>query len=182
MPLRRNSGGQRGRQTDLRPTMGRVLGAMFSMLGPAGPEGMRVLDLFAGSGALGIEALLRGADYSDFVELDAKRCSAIKQELERLGFGDKGNVHRGKAESSGERLKGNYDLIFIEPPYKSQAYEPVLDHIGSDPDLTTENAIVFAEHSSKASLEDRYGRLNKSTERKYGDTGLSVFTVQSNDD
>ena len=179
MPQRRDSRGQRGRQTDLRPTMGRVLGAMFSMLGPAGPDGMRVLDLFAGTGALGIEALRRGAVYCDFVEIDAKRCTAIRQELERLGFEERGKVHRGDAESLWSQLAGNYDLIFIDPPYKSEAYGPVLEHIGSDPELTNENSIVFAEHSSKASLNERYGLLSRTTVRKYGDTGLSVFTVKS---
>ena len=182
MPQRRVSRAQDGRQTNLRPTMGRVLGAMFSMLGPAGPTGMRVLDLFAGSGALGIEALRRGADYCDFVEIDAKRCAAIRQELERLGFEEQGKVHRGNAESLWKQLEGNYDLIFIDPPYRSQAYGPALEHIGSDSGMTNENSIVFAEHSSKADLNERYGLLNRSTVRKYGDTGLSVFTVWSGDD
>jgi 16S rRNA (guanine966-N2)-methyltransferase len=155
---------------------------MFSMLGPAGPDGMRVLDLFAGTGALGMEALRRGAEYCDFIEIDAKRCGAIRQELERMGFEEQGKVHRGNAESSWSQLNGNYDLIFIDPPYKSKAYAPVLEHIGSDPELTNENSIVFAEHSSKASLNERYGLLDRSTVRKYGDTGLSVFTVRPNGD
>lgn len=182
MPQRRDSRVQGGRQTDLRPTMGRVLGAMFSMLGPAGPSGMRVLDLFAGTGALGIEALRRGADYCDFVEIDAKRCAAIRQELEKLGFEERGKVHRGNAESLWKSLGGNYDLIFLDPPYRSQAYGPVLEHIGSEPMLTSQNSIVFTEHSGKAELNERYGLLNRSTVRKYGDTGLSVFKVWSGDD
>ena len=185
MPRRRDSQGQGGRLTDLRPTMGRVLGAMFSMLGPAGPTGMRVLDLFAGTGALGIEALRRGAEYCDFVEIDTKRCGAIRQELERLGFEERGKVHRGNAESSWSQLAGNYDLIFIDPPYKSEVYGPVLERLGTrgaDPELTNLNSIIFAEHGSKASLNDRYGLLERSTVRKYGDTGLSVFKIRLDGD
>jgi 16S rRNA (guanine966-N2)-methyltransferase len=163
------------RSTELRPTMGRVSGAIFSMLGPDGPAGMRVLDLFAGSGALGIEALRRGADHCDFVEVNAKRCEAIGRELERLGFTKRSNVIRGNAMTAWNRLGEPYDLLFIDPPYGSDALEPIMNRLGERPSNTTDRAYVFAEHSAKTVMEEQYGDLVRSTARRYGDTGLSVF-------
>jgi 16S rRNA (guanine(966)-N(2))-methyltransferase RsmD len=104
-----------GRST--RPTTDRVREALFSILGPAVVEGARVLDLFAGSGALGIEALSRGAASATFVERDARAVAVIERNLESLGLA--GEVHRRDAFTWLRAGAAAYDVVFADPPYSS---------------------------------------------------------------
>jgi 16S rRNA (guanine966-N2)-methyltransferase len=102
---------------DVRPTLDRVREAWMSILQLDIP-GSRVLDLFAGSGALGLETLSRGAASADFVESDPRTIRVLKQNLELLGAGDSAVVHRGDAVKFAERLaEGEYDIAVADPPY-----------------------------------------------------------------
>ncbi|HYC33481.1 MAG TPA: 16S rRNA (guanine(966)-N(2))-methyltransferase RsmD, partial [Gemmatimonadales bacterium] len=101
----------------VRPTADRVREAWMSILGPE-VEGARVLDLYAGSGALGLEALSRGAESAEFVELGAASLAALRANIEALDVGDRVKVHRGDALRFAERLgPGAFDLAFADPPY-----------------------------------------------------------------
>ena len=82
------------------------------MLGPAGPRGLRVLDIYAGTGALGIEALQRGAESATFIEQNSRRCDDIKKSLERHRLAMQGTVQKGSALQAVNRLKGEFDLVF----------------------------------------------------------------------
>ena len=157
----------RGRAT--RPTPERVREALFSILGSV--EAARVLDLFAGSGALGIEALSRGAAEVTFVDSSAAACAAIRRNLDSLGAAAEVRRQRALAFLDGARTSGRqYDLVLLDPPYReapglgpelSAALGPVLS-----PD-----ARVVAESDRRAPLELD---LEMSDERRYGDTLIRI--------
>jgi len=103
--------------TRVRPTADRVREAWMSILAAELPDA-RILDLFAGSGALGLEALSRGAAHADFVELHEKSLRALALNIDALGLAAQATVHRGDAERFAQRLgAGDYDIAFADPPY-----------------------------------------------------------------
>ena len=183
-----SAGGRRvrGRRTrrgeaGLRPTSSRVRLAIFSMLGPGGLSGLNVLDLYAGTGAMGFEALSRGADSAKFVELNEKRCKEIKNAAEELGFGDRSTVLKGRCERITKTLTKNFDIVFIDPPYADNPFAEVIGNLDGSKILNT-GATIFAEHSSRTELEDRYGRLERTDNRRYGDTAISTYRLLNNEE
>ncbi len=183
-----SAGGRRvrGRRTrrgeaGLRPTSSRVRLAIFSMLGPGGLSGLNVLDLYAGTGAMGFEALSRGADSAEFVELNERRCREIKNAAEELGFGDRSTVLRGRCGPITKTLTGNFDIVFIDPPYANNPFAEVIGNLDGAKILNP-GATIFAEHSSRTELEDQYGRLERTDNRRYGDTAISTYRLVNNEE
>lgn len=158
----------------LRPTTSKVRSAIFSMLGPAGASGLRVLDIYAGTGALGIEALQRGAELAVFIEQNSRRCDDIKKTLEKHRLAMQGSVQKGSALAAVGRLKGEFDLIFADPPYDLVEFESLFERV-NDARLIAPNAIAFLEHSKMTTLPDSLPGLELSTHRLYGDTAVSVY-------
>lgn len=167
---RRLKSGRKG----IRPTTARVKSALFSMLGPGGPAGRRVLDLFAGSGALGVEALSRGAVRAEFVEADERRCQEIRGILTELGMAERARVHCGDATKVSRRLDGEFDIVFIDPPYEKDPFEEVLSALNERGALA-EDAVIFAEHSVRLVLPERLPGARLERRRRYGDTAVSVY-------
>jgi 16S rRNA (guanine966-N2)-methyltransferase len=157
-----------------RPTSDRVREALFSMLGEIG--GARVLDLFAGSGALGIEALSRGAGRAVFVERDARAARVLRENLAALEIGpDRAELRRGEALGALEtaRDRGDlYDLVLIDPPYADAA--------GLGERLPALLAPVLAPGARVVTESDRRAPLELAlllaTERRYGDTSITIST------
>jgi 16S rRNA (guanine966-N2)-methyltransferase len=153
-----------------RPTADRVREALFSILGPL--EGLRVLDLFAGSGALGIEALSRGAPAATFVDSDPRAVAAIERNLGAVGV--EAPVHRRDVlaylTSAGER----YDLVLIDPPYSSagRLAGPLSERL---PGVVTENARIVSESDKRAPLELDLPLVD---ERTYGDTRIAIHRAE----
>jgi len=162
----------RGRRT--RPTSDRVREALFAMLGPL--SGEVVLDLFAGTGALGIEALSRGAGRAVFVERDGSAAAVLAENLTALGIaGGVGELRRGDALAAldSAREQGEaYDLIFIDPPYgQAPLWGPRLSAVL--PALLAPQGQIIAESDHREPLElDAPVR----TERRYGDTSITIHT------
>ena len=179
MPSRRKRSGGDHSPDRVRPTSGRVMLAMFSMLGPNGVDGKRVLDLYAGTGRLGLESLKRGAAFVELIEADARRCSAIQAAVEQYGFTDLCNVRRGRVERILRGLDGVYDIVFIDPPYAMDPFQDVLDALGGRSLLSSE-ATVFAEHGKRTGLDGQYAGLVKSDSRLYGDTAVTTFRPVEN--
>jgi 16S rRNA (guanine966-N2)-methyltransferase len=154
-----------------RPTSDRVREALFSILGPSVVEGARVLDLFAGSGALAIEALSRGAVSADLVDAHPAAIRAIRGNLERLGA--EARVHRSDALQwlrTASRTGAQYDLVFLDPPYR------LAERLGRG--LTegllavlAAGAVVVAESDRRAPLALD---LPLQDERRYGDTLIRI--------
>lgn len=184
MRTRITGGKDRGRRlrsakaTGLRPTSERVRGAIFSMIGRDAVEGNRVLDLYAGTGALGIEALSRGAGWADFVEVHAGRCAEIREAVRELGFAAHSHVYRARVEKGLESVKGGYDLVLIDPPYDLDPWDFLMDLLNSSR-LVSEKALVVTEHRYQRQLAEVYGRMVRAKNRRYGDTAVSIYEVGS---
>jgi 16S rRNA (guanine(966)-N(2))-methyltransferase RsmD len=154
-----------------------VRAAVFSMIGPGAVESAYVLDLYAGTGALGIEALSRGAGSVDFVESDASRCRDLRANLETLGLAKRGRVHAGRVERAMSRLDGSFGLVLIDPPYDADPWANVMTQL-DEGGMLEQGAIVVAEHSTRLELAPAYGRLAKARTRRYGDTSVSVYSLR----
>ncbi|HEU5169961.1 MAG TPA: RsmD family RNA methyltransferase [Gemmatimonadales bacterium] len=146
----------------VRPTADRVREAWMSIVAPALP-GARVLDLFAGSGALGLEALSRGAATADFVELAPASLRALRANIDALGVADIARVHRADALRFAAGLApGAYDLAFADPPYASDAAERLVALFRRAPFAR----ILSVEHRADLTLPG-------DDTRRYGDTALT---------
>ena len=155
----------RGQAT--RPTAGRVREALFSMLGEI--DGAVVLDLFAGSGALGIEALSRGAQRATFVERAPAALAALRANIAALGLGGRASVVAGDALAA-LRVADNYDLVFLDPPYATAA--GLADALSRDlPAALAPGARVVSESDRREPLALS---LPLARERRYGDTLIRI--------
>ena len=180
MTVRITGGVHRGRRlrlprsANLRPTSDRVRSAVFSILGADSLQGTLALDLYAGSGVLGLEALSRGAAGAVFVEMDARRCRHIRDALAALGLADRGSVHNGRVERVLGTLSGGFGLAFADPPYALTDWQPLMGLLNRA-GLLAEGAVVVAEHRHDTGLTDEYGGLALLTRRRYGDTAISIY-------
>ena len=160
----------------IRPTADRVREALFNIL-PRDLSGQRVLDLFAGSGSLSLEALSRGAASALLVDDSAEAAGLIRRNLETLGFADRARIWSqpvGKALSRLTAEGAAYDAIFLDPPYDHGWVEKALTMISRGRVLEA-GGIAVAEHSMRERIEERYGELTRRDRRRYGDTVLSFF-------
>ena len=164
----------------IRPTADRVREALFNIL-PRDLSGLRVLDLFAGSGSLSLEALSRGAASALLVDESVEAAGLIRRNLETLGFMDRARIWSkpvGKALSRLADEGAAYDAIFLDPPYDHGWVEKALATIARSRLLHAEG-IAVAEHSVRERVEERYGTLVRRDRRRYGDTVLSFFGLDN---
>jgi len=148
--------------------------AVFSMLENSGRPCDVVLDLFAGSGALGIEALSRGASRADFVDNSRECCTVIKQNLERTHLSGQAEVHCMPARRALDVLEQRYDTVFMDPPYDDASTSDLLATL-SVTSLLTPGALVVVSHGDRHPLADSYGSLTVWKKRRYGDSHVSIY-------
>lgn len=169
--LTKNSEGER-----LRPTSSKVREALFDILRNK-IEGASFVDLYAGTGTVGLEALSRGAGISVFVEPDELRMRTIKNNVLRLGFLEQALVIKGRAyeflQKASDENKG-FDIFFIDPPYDSEEIEKVLPLLGEE-GLVNEDGVVIVEHFFKRQVPEKAGRLKIKKSYRYGDTMLTLY-------
>ncbi len=165
-----------------RATTERVRAAIFNILDPEQYQGRRVLDLFAGSGSLGIEALSHGAGRADFVEWDRRQSAVITSNLESTGFRSQGHVHRLDVLQALQTLPGRYDLVLLDPPYKMGGLDSLLEKIASQPGLIVDDGVVIAGHSKHEDLKETYGPLRLTSHRQYGDNVIDFFVYEQDSD
>lgn len=146
----------------------KVRAALFDMLGPL--DGLTVLDAYAGSGALGFEALSRGAEHVDAIELAGPALRAIQANMETLGVEDRYRVLSMKVESYLDRGGSAYNLILVDPPY-DQLDETPLDRLGG---LLEPDGLMVLSHTSKQLAPEVEG-LGLVKTKSYGDSTLSVY-------
>jgi 16S rRNA (guanine966-N2)-methyltransferase len=161
----------------VRPTSDRLKTAMFAVLGDAGCEG-RVLDLFAGSGALGIEALSRGAEHCDFVEGRAAACTAIRLNLRKTKLEARARVYCQTVErylgGAAAAAAGPFRLVLMDPPYALTDLESLLQALGAST-LVAGDTVLVLEHSSRRQVPQRVGRLELARTRAHGDGAFSLY-------
>jgi 16S rRNA (guanine966-N2)-methyltransferase len=163
----------RGAQT--RPTSSKVREAIFNILGPCPADA--VLDLFAGTGALGIESLSRGAAEAWFVERDSRALAALGHNLREMGLASRAHIIGAPAQTAIRQLAASptrFGWVFVDPPYAAGEVEPVLALLSGSPILTS-GAVIIVEHDKRHVPPDSVGTLRLTDRRYYGDTGLSFF-------
>jgi 16S rRNA (guanine966-N2)-methyltransferase len=159
-----------------RPTTDKVKEAMFNMVGPYFQGGIG-LDLFAGSGGLGIEALSRGLDKVIFVDRDAKAIQTIRQNLQSCGLLEQAEIYRNDANRALKAVikRGiGFTLIFLDPPYKKQELKALISII-DEQGLLEKDGYVIAEHAEEVELPQHIGKLIKLKHETYGITAVSIY-------
>jgi 16S rRNA (guanine966-N2)-methyltransferase len=165
----------------VRPTADRVKESLFNIL-PRDFSGMKVLDLFAGTGNLSIEALSRGADHAVLVDSSERSVAVIKENLRRLSFATKSEVWAAPAARSLRvlaRRMESFDIIFLDPPYDQGLAKRSLAIIAQY-NLLCDSGTIVVEHSAHEALQQRYDSLELHDERRYGDTLLSFYKHPAN--
>ncbi|MBI3744346.1 MAG: 16S rRNA (guanine(966)-N(2))-methyltransferase RsmD [Chloroflexi bacterium] len=160
----------------LRPTSSRVRTALFDVLGNI--DDLRVLDLFAGTGSLGIEALSRGAASADFVERNFRLCQGIRDNLRKAGLEGDSHVICAMSHKAMATLAGPYDLVLMDPPYDLPGTPELLAALGGST-LLAPGAIVVLEHAWRGGVIEGAGRLKRTDMRRYGDTAVSYYRLEN---
>ncbi|HEY4186499.1 MAG TPA: 16S rRNA (guanine(966)-N(2))-methyltransferase RsmD [Polyangia bacterium] len=181
--MRLTGGLDRGRRLkaprglNTRPTAAKIREAIFNILGPP-PDGA-VLDLFAGTGSLGMEALSRGSSRAVFIERDRNALTALRQNLRELDLAGRSTVIGADVRTGLRRLTASlgkedrFSWVFMDPPYADET-QPILAEL-SDGGLLTGCAVVIVEHDKRHRPPPSVGGLFLTTHREYGDTELSFY-------
>lgn len=179
------SGSARGRPlksvpgTGTRPTTDKVKEALFSMIGPYF-EGGNVLDLFAGTGGLGIEALSRGMDKAIFVDLDYKSVETVKANLKATGFLGQAEVYKNDAERALKTLAkrgASFDLVFLDPPYRHKNSNKLMERM-DELNLLQNQAVLVLEYDSSFEYQDQIGPFKMMRKTEYGEIGITIYVYE----
>lgn len=169
---------------EVRPTSDRLRETLFNIIAPR-IQGVRFLDLCAGSGAIGIEALSRGAAHVTFVDRSRKMCGLVEANLDLCRVPEnETEVLQSEAEDFLRRVlarKQNqpWDIVFFDPPYAID-YLPILEKVGRQAsNLLTEEGLLIVEHHHKNLLKDEVGQIVRTRTVKQGDSALSFFQIGS---
>ena len=158
----------------IRPMTDKVREAVFTILENRGVFFGTVLDLYAGSGAIGIEALSRGAEWVDFVDQNRKSCGIIKENLERLKIEDKAHVYCYHTAKAITFLTREYDVILLDPPYADASMDNLLSYLVTLK-ITDMVSAVMLHHANRFTLKESYSHLHLTQKRRYGDSYISIY-------
>jgi len=170
-----------------RPSSDRLRETLFNVLAPR-IAGARFLDLYAGSGAVGIEAVSRGAANVTFVERAPAALKVLRANLDRLGVTEGFQIHAGSVSSFLRKprtgvacLDVGFSIVFLDPPYDAaEEYAAALGLlVGASAGLLAEGAVAIAEHRRKDRLAERYGRLERTRLLEQGDAALSFYAARA---
>jgi len=164
--------------TTTRPATDLVRGAIFSILETTTSNWSQVLDLFAGSGALGIEALSRGADWVDFVEHEPRCCDIIKQNLEKTRLTAQAHIYCCGVAKALSFLDKEYSIILMDPPYSNLSIGNLVAQLATSK-LVGTDSIVVVTHSPHLRLDSTYAPLNLIKERRHGDSCIAIYQKES---
>jgi 16S rRNA (guanine966-N2)-methyltransferase len=149
-------------------------GAIFDSLTALGVDFSRVLDVYAGSGALGVEALSRGAEHCDFVEKERAACAVIQQNLKQTGFEDSGRVHCLPVAGAAPRLQGPYTLILADPPYNDEESVRALGSlVGSG--LLAEDGVLALEQAAGEEPRGELAGLSLVRVLRHGGSAAAIY-------
>lgn len=159
-----------------RPTSDRLRETLFNILNPRITEETKFLDLCAGTGAIGIEALSRGAKKVTFVDIARKNCALTEENLDKLSIPEnQTEVICEKAEKFLAKNQESFDIVYFDPPYKDD-YQSILLHFGEkESKILNIDGLLIAEHSIKTVLPDEVGELRRWRLLKQGDSALSFY-------
>ena len=160
--------------TITRPATDLVKGAIFSILENITDNWERILDLFSGSGSLGIEALSRGAKWVDFVEREPRCCAIIKENLEKTKLVENSHIYCCNVIKAFSFLDKEYSIILMDPPYSDSSIGIIIQQLGTSKLVGTDTTVVVT-HSPHLPLNSSYGTLNLIKEHRHGDSCIAVY-------
>ena len=178
------SGKQKGKMLksvsgmDTRPTTDKVKEAVFNMIGPYFNGGYG-LDLFAGSGGLGIEGISRGLEKVIFIDHHYKAIQTIRNNLTACGFENNAEVYKNdwrRALKARTRRGLQFRVVWLDPPYKNHVYVKVLEHISANR-LLAEDGVIVCEHATEVKLPDTVQNLEKVKTEQYGSITISIYKL-----
>jgi 16S rRNA (guanine966-N2)-methyltransferase len=179
--LRIISGGLKGRRlitpkdNKIRPTTDKVKESIFSMLMPYIEDAV-VIDLFAGTGNLGLEAISRGARYCYFGDKARESLLLIKENIKYCEVEKQATIISGEFERILERVHEKVDIIFLDPPYKDGLIKNCLIKI-EELELLSDDGVIVIEHGKREELDDDIGKFSKIKEKKYGTIVVSIYNI-----
>lgn len=184
MTLRVISGKVRGlkldtpKNDDVRPTTDRVKESLFNIINSYIMDS-RVLDLFAGTGSLGIECLSRGASKCVFVDVSKESIKIVNSNIKKARVENESVVINADFKEAIKRLEGKekFDVIFMDPPYYKDMFVKALESV-DNANLLDEDGIIMIEHDTKDSFPETIGRLIQSKSKKYGNTTLTFYKME----
>ena len=165
---------------DIRPTADKVKGSLFNILGNAVLDS-NFLDLFGGTGGMGIEALSRGAKHVVFIDTNINSIKVLKGNLDKLNIKDNVEVfHTDYSAAIVKLYKYNkqFDIIFIDPPYSVGMAQDALEMINKNP-ILAQSGLIIVEHDSKDAMPQRVGNLYMYRSKQYGNTTLSFYNISN---
>lgn len=163
---------------DIRPTSDKVKESLFNILGDTVIDSV-FLDLFGGTGGIGIEALSRGAKHVVFIDVNTKSIKVLKGNLDHLNIKDNVEVFNtdySTAIGKLYKLKKQFDIIFIDPPYRLGIAKSALEEIDKNP-ILIQSGLIVVEHESKEDIPQRVGKLYLYRIKQYGNTSLSFYAI-----
>jgi 16S rRNA (guanine966-N2)-methyltransferase len=186
--MRITGGAARGRAlraprgSKVRPTAEKVRAAVFNILASRTDIAGRCwLDLFAGTGALGLDALSRGAAHVTFIDDSRESCRFVRSNVERSGFADRADIRKialpGGLRRLGDFRDQRFDGAFVDPPYRRGLSQRTLQVLGES-NLLGVGAWVVVEHGADETLAERYGALRRKNSRRYGSTAVSLYAME----
>ena len=164
---------------DVRPTTDRVKENLFNMISSYIMDS-NILDLFAGTGSLGIECLSRGAKNCVFVDISKESIAIVKSNIKKARVENESTVLNLDFKDAVSRLQGQkskFDVIFMDPPYYKEMFVDALEKI-DNANLLDEDGIIVVEHDTKDILPDKVNRLEKTKDKKYGNTTLTFYKME----
>ena len=180
------AGSARGREVraprgmNTRPMMDIVKGSLFNMLDALGGVSGRALDLFAGSGSIGIEALSRGAEFVDFVEHDRDACRVLRENLSRLGFDARARIHMRTVEQYLGGTPVAYDVVFMDAPYPARVSAALLERIAGGVWLVPDGVVCIGHHKHE-DMPEAAGLLERIKYRCFGASCISIYAAPAAD-
>ncbi|WP_127531846.1 16S rRNA (guanine(966)-N(2))-methyltransferase RsmD [Paenibacillus kobensis] len=162
-----------------RPTTDKVKEAIFSMIGPYFDGGL-VLDLFAGTGGLGIEALSRGADKAIFVDKEKQSVDVVRHNTAAAGVSGRSEIYRNDAERAVKALakrEESFRLVFLDPPYRMTNMDELLGELAAN-GLLEQEATIVVEHDAAHVYPEQFGGFEQRRSVKYGDTAVTIYTFR----
>jgi 16S rRNA (guanine966-N2)-methyltransferase len=163
-----------------RPMADKIKEASFQMLATLGIAPERVLDLYAGSGSVGIEALSRGATSVDFVEQNPAACAVIRDNLQAVGFADRGRVHQTAVRAYLARVAEPYDFVIMDPPYADPAIPDTLVAL-AESSAVENGTVLLIGHSPRVDLPEQAGMLRRLRQRCHGDSCFSIYEYEADE-
>ncbi len=162
------------KRTGTRPATDLVRGAIFSILENITSDWEQGLDLFSGSGALGIEALSRGASWVDFVEHEPRCCAIIRENLEKTKLEAQAHVYCCSVAKALSFLDKEYNIILIDPPYSNSSIGSLVEQLATSKLVGTDTILVVT-HSPHLPLNPTYDTLSLIKEHRHGDSCIAIY-------